>query len=90
MWHLGLDVHRRSITLAGVNTEGAPLAGRSFPGEDPSARVQAVRAHQLNHAVVEACGSYHGIYARLRQDGAVTLAHPYKLRALWTVWAKTI
>lgn len=89
MWYLGLDVHRRSITLAGVNNEGTPLASRSFPCEDPTALLAAVQGHQPYHAVIEACGSYHWIYALLQKGGEVTLAHPYKLRALWTARAKT-
>jgi len=89
MWYLGLDVHRRSVTLAGINSEGTHLASRSYPSEDPTALLEAVQRLRPYHAVVEACGSYHWIYERLRQGGEVTLAHPYKLRALWTARAKT-
>ena len=89
MWYLGLDVHRRSVTLAGINSEGTPLASRSYPSEDPTALLEAVQRLRPYRAVVEACGSYHWIYERLRHGGEMTLAHPYKLRALWTTRAKT-
>jgi len=89
MWYLGLDVHRSSITLAGISSEGKTLASRSYSCENPSALWTVVQRHRPYHAVVEACGSYHWIYALLRQGGEVTLAHPYKLRALWTARAKT-
>ena len=89
MWYLGLDVHRRTVTLAGITSEGKVLASRSYPSVDPTALFEAVNRHRPYHAVIEACGSYYWIYEPLRQGGEVTLAHPFKLRALWSARAKT-
>jgi len=51
--------------------------------------MQFLPKHKAFKAVIEATGTRRWIYELLIEHGEVILAHPYRLRAIWSGKAKT-
>jgi len=82
MWHVGIDLHRKTIVLAAVNDTGDAMKPITIPCADTDAIINAMRAWGPFRAVVEATGTYRWLYDLLRPYGTVLLAHPFRLRAM--------
>jgi len=89
MWHVGIDLHRKTIVLAAVNDAGEAMNPITIPCADTAAIVNAVRALGSFRAVIEASGTYRWLYDLLRPRGTILLAHPFRLRAMIQRRAKT-
>jgi len=82
MWHIGIDLHRKTIVLATVNDAGDAMNPITIPCADTAAIINAVRALGPFRAVIEASGTYRWLYDLLRPYGTILLAHPFRLRAM--------
>jgi transposase len=82
MWHVGIDLHRKTIVLAAVNDAGDAMNPITIPCADTAAIVNAVTALGPFRAVIEACGTYRWLYDLLHPYGTILLAHPSRLRAM--------
>jgi len=89
MWHVGIDLHRRTIVLAAVNDAGEAMNPITIPCADTATTINAVRALGPFRAVIEASGTYRWLYDLLRPYGAILLAHPFRLRAMIQRRSKT-
>lgn len=89
MWHVGIDLHRTTIVLAGVNDNGKTIDPVTLRCEDTTAIVAAIRKFKTFRAVVEATGTYRWLYNLLRPYGTILLAHPMRLRAMIQRRSKT-
>lgn len=90
MHYVGIDLGKRSMSLAVENDKGAVGKPRSFSCQS----AQEIDAFFENlipfKAVIEASSSYRWLYERLKSlGGEVVLAHPLQLRSIVTARAKT-
>jgi transposase len=89
MWHVGIDLHRATVVLAGVNDAGEAMNAITIPCSDTTTIVNTVQALAPFRAVIEASGTYRWLYDVLRPHGAVLLTHPMRLRAMIQRRSKT-
>jgi transposase len=89
MWYLGIDLHRLTVVIAGVNDSGEAMNAVTIRCEDTDAIRQAVKTLGPFRAVIEATGTYRWLYDLLRPYGTVVLAHPLRLRAMIQRRSKT-
>jgi len=89
MWHVGIDLHRRTVVVAMVGDEGQSIRPRHFKCSDTAGILKFVCERRPFRAVIEASSSYRWLYDLLRPHGEVILAHPLRLRAIWSGRAKT-
>ena len=89
MWYLGIDLHRLTVVMAGVNDAGEVMNAITIRCEDTDAIRQAVEKLGAFRAVIEASGTYRWLYDLLRPYGTVVLAHPLRLRAMIQRRSKT-
>ena len=89
MWHIGVDLHRHSLTLAAVNDTGEVRPPVRVECLDTASIVAAVTALTPFRVVVEATSHYRWLYDLLSPYGRVLLAHPQRLRALTLRRSKT-
>ncbi len=89
MWHLGVDLHRRTVVLAAVHDSGETAEPKTFGCRDVNQIVEHVRRFQPFRAVIEATSTYRWLYDLLSQEGTILLAHPAKLRLMIQRRAKT-
>lgn len=89
MWYVGIDLSWRSAMVAAVDDESRRIAPRSFKCSDEEKLVEFFRAHRPFRAVIEASGTYRWLYDLLSPHGEVILAHPLRLKAIWSGRAKT-
>jgi len=89
MWYLGIDLHRLTVVIAGVNDSGEAMNAITIRCEDTDAIRQAVQKLGTFRAVIEASGTYRWLYDLLRPYGSVVLAHPLRLRAMIQRRSKT-
>jgi transposase len=89
MWYLGIDLHRLTVVMAGVNDAGEVMKPITIRCEDTEAIRIAVKALGPFRAVIEASGTYRWLYDLLRPYGSVVLAHPLRLRAMIQRRSKT-
>ena len=89
MWHIGIDLHRRTVVIAAVNDSGEVRPAMHFECGDTAGLVQACQALHPFRCVVEASGTYRWLYNVLAPHGTVLLAHPFRLRALVQRRSKT-
>jgi transposase len=82
MWHVGIDLHRKTVVFAAVNDNGESMNPVSIPCTDTATIVSTVNALGTFRAVIEATGTYRWLYNLLRPHGMVLLAHPLRLRAM--------
>ena len=89
MWYLGIDLHRLTVVMAGVNDAGEVMKAITIRCEDTEAIRDAVKKLGAFRAVIEASGTYRWLYDLLRPYGTVVLAHPLRLRAMVQRRSKT-
>lgn len=89
MWHLGIDLHRRTVVVAAVRDSGETIEPRTFGCRDVAGLLEHVRGLKPFRAVVEATSTYRWLYDLLSPEGPVLLAHPAKLRLMIQRRAKT-
>jgi transposase len=89
MWHVGIDLHRKSLVIAAVDDAGTSVPPRRIDCQDRQAILEAMRSLQPFRAIVEATGTYRWLYDLLAPLGAVLLAHPLRLRAMVQRRSKT-
>ncbi|MBN2577387.1 MAG: IS110 family transposase [Pirellulales bacterium] len=82
MWHVGIDLHRKTVVLAAVNDVGEAMNPVTIPCTDTATIVSTVSALGSFRTVIEATGTYRWLYNLLRPYGTVLLAHPLRLRAM--------
>ena len=89
MWYVGIDLHRRTVVIAMVSDEGKRIRPRHFRCSDTAGILKFVCERWPFRAVIEASSSYRWLYDLLSAHGEVVLAHPLRLRAIWSGRAKT-
>ena len=89
MWHVGIDLHRKTVVLAAVNDVGEAMNPVTIPCTDTATIVSTVSVLGSFRAVIEATGTYRWLYNLLRPYGTVLLAHPLRLRAMIQRRSKT-
>jgi len=89
MWHIGIDLHRKTVVIAGVNDSGEAFDPVTISCREEEAIVKTVKALTPFRAVVEASASYRWLYNLISPLGTVLLAHPLKLRAMIQRRSKT-
>jgi transposase len=89
MWHIGIDLHRHSLTMAAVNDDGELRPPLRLENLNTDGIVTAVSAVTPFRAVVEATSHYRWLHNLLAPHGTVLLAHPLRLRALVQRRSKT-
>jgi len=89
MWHIGIDLHRRTVVIAAVDDSGQATKPVTLDCRETSAIVEHVRGLRPFRAVIEATASYRWLYDLLATEGTMLLAHPAKLRLMIQRRAKT-
>lgn len=89
MWHLGIDLGRRSLWLAGLHEDGRQWQPKEFVCQNPGKLLETVQKLGTFRVVIEASETYRWLYELLCPFGEVLLAHPLKLRALVQRRSKT-
>ena len=89
MWHVGIDLHRGTAVIAMVSDDGQTVRPRRFKCSDTGGIIKHVSSRGAFRAVIEASASYRWLYDLLSEHGEVVLAHPLRLRAIWSGRAKT-
>ena len=89
MWYVGIDLSWRSAVVAAVDDESRRVAPRSLKCSDEDGIVEFFRAHRPFKAVIEASGTYRWLHDLLSPEGEVVIAHPLRLKAIWSGRAKT-
>jgi transposase len=89
MWHVGIDLHRNSLTLAAVHDSGELRPPVRLECLDTEGIVATVSAVAPFRAVVEATSHYRWLVDLLAPHGRLVLAHPQRLRALTQRRSKT-
>jgi transposase len=89
MWHVGIDLHRNSLTLAAVHDTGEVRPPLRLECLNTDGIVSAVSAVTPFRAVVEATSHYRWLVDLLAPHGTMLLAHPHRLRALTQRRSKT-
>lgn len=89
MWHVGIDLHRETVVIAGVEDSGRVFDAVSLPTRDEKQIVETMKKLRPFRAVVEASGTYRWLYDLLSVLGTVFLAHPFRLRAMVLRRSKT-
>lgn len=89
MWHIGIDLHRKTVVMAAVNDDGEVIDPIRIDCQDTAAIVKWVKRLRPFRAVIEATGTYRWLYELLSPHGTVLLAHPLRLRAMIQRRAKT-
>ncbi|UCC44977.1 MAG: IS110 family transposase [Candidatus Zixiibacteriota bacterium] len=89
MWYVGVDLGWKSSVIALLSDDGIKVSPKRFSNQNPSTMMKYLSQYKPFKAVIEATGSYRWIYELLIQHGEVILAHPFRLRAIWSGKAKT-
>jgi transposase len=89
MWHIGIDLHRRTVVMAMVHDSGDAGEPTTFGCRETDKIVEYVRRFKPFRAVIEATSTYRWLYDLLSAEGEVLLAHPAKLRLMIQRRAKT-
>jgi transposase len=89
MWHVGIDLHRKTLVVAAVNDSGEVVEAMRIDCQDTATIVQTTKRLKPFRAVIEASGTYRWLYDLLRPLGTVLLAHPLRLRAMIQRRSKT-
>jgi transposase len=80
---IGIDLHRKSITLCVMNKDRKVLSSRTLLCSVPGEIVEYVRSWAPFQAVIEATASYEWLYELLEPLAVrIVLAHPGKLRII--------
>ena len=83
MKFVGIDLHKKSISVCVVNQERKVLVRKRFACADPDRMVAFFKELELFQAVMEATSSYEWLFKLLEPLAErVLLAHPKKLRVI--------
>ncbi len=75
--------------VAMIDGESHRVRPRRFDCREPTKIRKYLLDHRPFKVVIEASGSYRWLYDLLSPDGEVVVAHPLRLRAIWSGRAKT-
>lgn len=89
IWYIGVDLHRRSLTIAAVHDSGQVRPPVRFDCQDTDQILAAFTALTPFRAVIEATSTYRWLHDLLCPHGTVVLAHPQRLRAMTLRRSKT-
>ena len=89
MWHVGIDLHREFIVIAGVRDNGEAMDPLRFSCRDRESIRDTLCSLGRFRAVIEATGTYRWLYDLLSPHGVILLAHPFYLRAMIQRRSKT-
>ena len=89
MWHVGIDLHREFVVVAGVRDNGEIMEPVKIACRETEAIGEVIRSLAPFRAVIEATGTYRWLYDLLSPHGVVLLAHPFRLRAMIQRRSKT-
>jgi transposase len=89
MWYIGVDLHRKSLTVAAVDDAGQVRPPVRFDCQNTEAIVALFTALTPFRAVIEATSTYRWLADLLCPLGTVVLAHPQRLRAMTLRRSKT-
>jgi transposase len=89
MWYAGVDLGWRSSVIALVSDEGSRVPPHRFSNQKSDSVIQFLLPYKPFRAVIEATGTYRWMHDLIAKHGEVILAHPYRLRAIWSAKAKT-
>jgi len=89
MHYVGIDLHKRFLVTAAMNTKGDVERPVTINCADESAIVAHFSNLRPFTCVIEASSSYYWLYELLRDIGEVKLAHPLRLKAMVSGRAKT-
>ena len=89
MWHVGIDLHRKTVVMAAVNDSGQVVEPVTIECLQTDAILNHLRQFKPFRAVIEASATYRWLYDLLSLEGTVLLAHPAKLRLMIQRRAKT-
>lgn len=89
MWHVGIDLHRRTVVMAAVNDSGEVVAPVTIECRDTADILEFLQPLKPFRAVVESSATYRWLYGLLCGEGTILLAHPAKLRLMIQRRAKT-
>jgi transposase len=89
MWHVGIDLHKRTVVIAAVNDSGQARAPVTIECRNSPAILAAMEALKPFRAVIEASATYRWLYDLLTPFGTVLVAHPLRLRAMVQRRSKT-
>lgn len=82
MWHVGIDLHLRTLVVAAVNDAGEVKPAVTLQTSDTDEIVDLFQDLRPFRAVIEATSTYRWLYDLLSPLGQVVLAHPLRLRAM--------
>jgi transposase len=82
MWHVGVDLHRKTVVIAAVHDSGEVRPPVRCQNSETERITETFRAFGSFRAVVEATGTYRWFYKLVAPMGTVLLAHPGKLRIM--------
>ena len=82
MWHVGVDLHRKTVVIAAVHDSGEVRPPVRCQNSETERIKETFRAFGTFRAVVEATGTYRWFYKLVSPLGTVLLAHPGKLRIM--------
>jgi transposase len=82
MWHVGVDLHRKTVVVAAVHDTGEVRPPVRLQNSETAQITELFRSLGSFRAVVEATGTYRWFYKLVAPIGTVLLAHPGKLRIM--------
>jgi len=83
MHFIGIDLHKKSITLCVVNQQRTMVAHKTLTCVEPQKIVKFCQVYAPFHVVVEATASYEWLWELLQSEAErLVLAHPKKLRVI--------
>ncbi len=87
---VGLDVHRKSVTVTAFNAAGSRVSQERFGATDAELIDYLDRLPGRKHVVLEACTLWEHFYDAAQATGAsVVLSNPYKTRLIAEASLKT-
>jgi len=89
MWHVGIDLHRKTVVFAATNDSGEVRPPIRLECSQTAEIVRAFEQLRPFRAVIEATLAYRWLFKLLSPLGTVLLAHPLRLRAMVQRRSKT-
>lgn len=89
MWHVGIDLHRKTLYVAAVHDNGTDREPCCIDCQDDDQILLVFKDLRPFRAVIEATGTSRWLYRLLRSYGTVVLAHTSRLRAIVNRRSKT-
>ncbi|NIO27867.1 MAG: IS110 family transposase [Candidatus Latescibacteria bacterium] len=89
MWHVGIDLGRRTLYVAAVHDSGLVRDPVTIDCDDSKQILRTFKELTPFRAVIEATGTYRWLFRLLQPYGTVVLAHTLRLRAIVNRRSKT-